>query len=195
MKPLCRRSPCRLAPAPRSPVSSPGIEPGLRPSHSRVLIRHTPRTFRQAPCRGIEPRPAVSRTAMLVRHTRRAYISVSRPGLEPGSGRSDGPMRSLAPSRQPSNQGRRLDLHQHRAVYRTAASLFGHIGNQQERRESNPVGQFWRLLPLPGGHSCNRPPALRPGTYWRNNYSRSVTFQYASLTNFDQLAIRTSWSA
>jgi hypothetical protein len=36
---------------------------------------------------------------------------------------------------------------------------------------------------------------LRPGTYWRNNYSRSVTFQYASLTNFDQLAIRTSWSA
>ena len=31
--------------------------------------------------------------------------------------------------------------------------------------------------------------------HWRNNYSRSVTFQYASLMNFDQLAIRTLWSA
>ena len=37
-------------------------------------------------------------------------------------------------------------------------------------------------------------PALRPGP-WRNNYSFSVTFQYASLMNFDQLSIRTLWSA
>ena len=59
-----------------------------------------------------------------------------------------------------------------------------------------------------------RSPALRPGTVvlitlrvmsfplaereeygLRNNYSRSVTLQYASLMNFDQLSIRTSWSA
>jgi hypothetical protein len=30
---------------------------------------------------------------------------------------------------------------------------------------------------------------------WRNNYSFSVTFQYASLMNFDQLSIRILWSA
>ena len=70
-------------------VSSPGIEPGLRPSQSRVRIRHTPRTYicchRSAPCRGIEPRLAVSKTAVLVRHTRKAIsIAVSRPGIEPG---------------------------------------------------------------------------------------------------------------
>jgi hypothetical protein len=29
-----------------NPASSPGIEPGLRPSQSRVRIRHTPRTCR-----------------------------------------------------------------------------------------------------------------------------------------------------
>lgn len=28
----------------RTLVSSPGIEPGLRPSHGRVRFRHTPRT-------------------------------------------------------------------------------------------------------------------------------------------------------
>ena len=45
----------------KSSVSSPGIEPGLRPSHGRVLIRHTPRTFLTlAPYRGIEPRLADS---------------------------------------------------------------------------------------------------------------------------------------
>ena len=37
-------------------------------------------------------------------------------------------MRSATPSGQ-TDQSRRLDLHQHWAVYRTAASLFGHIGN------------------------------------------------------------------
>ena len=60
LKLLCRQLPCRLAPAPRHSVSSPGVEPGLRPSQGRVLIRHTPRTFLSAPRRGIEPRLADS---------------------------------------------------------------------------------------------------------------------------------------
>ena len=38
-------------------------------------------------------------------------------------------------------------------------------------------------------------PGLATGDHWRNNYSRSVTFQYASLMNFDQLSIRMEWSA
>ena len=42
------------APAlPRRAMSSPGIEPGLRPSQSRVRVRHTPRT-------SIETRPLAS---------------------------------------------------------------------------------------------------------------------------------------
>ena len=43
--PGCSRLPCRLAPASHHPVSSPGVEPGLRPSRGRVQIPHTPRTF------------------------------------------------------------------------------------------------------------------------------------------------------
>ena len=54
------------------------------------------------------------------------------------------------------HQGRQLDLHQHVAVYRTAALLFGHVG-KQEREDLNPVGRLWRPLPLPGGHSCIGP--------------------------------------
>ena len=37
-------------------------------------------------------------------------------------------------------------------------------------------------------------PGLATGDHWRNDYSRSVTFQYASLMNFDQLSIRMLWS-
>jgi hypothetical protein len=58
----------------------------------------------------------------------------------------------------------------------------------------NPVGRLWRPRPLPGGHPCIGPrPCDRD--LWRNNYSFSVTFQYASLMNFDQLSIRMLWSA
>ncbi len=118
-------------------------------------------------------------------------------------------MRSVAPSR---HQSRRLDLHQHDAVYRTAASLFGHVGNKHEREDLNPVGRLWRPPALPGARTCiGCRPRLpdgtsptdksrsRPAGQWSRpaggTYSRSVTFQYASLMNFDQLSIRTLWSA
>ena len=39
-----------------------------------------------------------------------------------------------------TNQSRRLELHQHRAVYKTAASLFGHVG-KQEREDAT-----WEFL-------------------------------------------------
>lgn len=101
-------------------------------------------------------------------------------------------MQSTTPSGRVS-QSRRLDLHQHVAVYKTAASLFGHVG-KQECEDSNPVGRLWRPLPLPGGRSYIGPDFPARGL-WRNNYSCSITFQYASLTNFSQLATRTLWSA
>ena len=87
------------------------------------------------------------------------------------------------------NQSRRLDSHQHHAVYKTAALLFGHVGISRSAGVE-PRARLWRPLALPGAHSCIGPRPCDRGP-WRNNYSRSVTFQYASLTNFDQLSIRT----
>ena len=65
-----------------------------------------------------------------------------------------------------------------------------HVG-KHEREDSNPVRQFWRLLALPGAHSCEASPVLRPGTH--SHSLLNSTFQYASLTNFDQLSSRTWW--
>ena len=44
-------------------------------------------------------------------------------------------------------------------------------------------------------HTPPSAPGLVTGGRWRTHYSRSVTFQYASLMNFDQLSVRTAWSA
>ena len=66
--------------------------------------------------------------------------------------------------------------------------------HQHEREESNPVRQFWRLAALPGAHSCNDSrPEGRESSHF--NYFSSAAFQYASLTNFDQLSSRTSCTA
>ena len=35
-------------------------------------------------------------------------------------------------------------------------SVSSHVGIKQERKDSNPVRQFWRLLALPGARSCMR---------------------------------------
>lgn len=67
----------------RTPMSSPGIEPGPRPSQGRMRIRHTPRTYtiviHPVPRRGIEPRLAASNAAVLIRHTRKALCFSSIP--------------------------------------------------------------------------------------------------------------------
>ena len=75
LKLLCRQPPCRLASAPSHSVPSPGIEPGLRRSHSRVLVRHTPRTLRSAPRRGIERASCRFVVCRALRYTRRASVS------------------------------------------------------------------------------------------------------------------------
>ncbi len=58
----------------RRVMSSPGIEPGLRPSQSRVRVRHTPRTRKTSllpsPHPRIEPGPAASKTAVRPPHSR-----------------------------------------------------------------------------------------------------------------------------
>ena len=109
-KPLCRRSPCRLAPASKLiSVSSPGVEPGPRPSQGRMLIRHTPRTI-SPKYLARESNPVLQfRRLPCFPHTRKANEPVSRPGVEPGPGASEAPMRSATPSGQTSCQSCRAD--------------------------------------------------------------------------------------
>ncbi len=135
---------------------------------------------------------------MLIRHTRRASIptrsrtwtwtfggsyairytieTFSVPTWSRTRARALGEPRAIRYTIGTNYQGRRLDLHQHNAVYKTAASLFGHVGNSsRSARSRTPLGGF-------GGRSLSqedtpvRPPALRPGA-WRNDYSANWTFQ------------------
>ncbi len=107
---LCRQPPYRLAPAPSHSVSSPGVEPGLRPSQGRVrsaTLRGHVSFQRPAEESNRGTRAAGSGSfedCHAIRYTRRAFIQVSRPGIEPGSGPSEGPMRSLAPSRRSASR-------------------------------------------------------------------------------------------
>ena len=222
LKLLCRQPPYRLAPAPSHSVSSPGVEPGPRPSQGRVrsatLRGHVSfqrpaeesnlvRQFRGLPCHPAHPQ---------------GFIQVSRPGLEPGSGPSEGPMRSLAPSRR-FQQHPDLESNQVQGFRKALCDPLHHRDKQtraddwictsierftgpppfsiEPRRQSSrsarirtPSGGF-------GGRFLSQEdtpvsaPGLATGDRWRNNYSFSVTFQYASLMNFDQLSIRMLWSA
>ena len=93
----------------------------------------------------------------------------------------------------PGHKSRRLDLHQHHPVYKTGASLFGHVGISTGVRNRTPPGGFGSHL-LAQEHTRVGLPASKPGAVVVA-YVSSSTFQYASLTNFDQLSIRTSRSA
>lgn len=68
-----------------------------------------------------------------------------------------------------------------------------HVAYKHEREDSNPVWRLWRPLALPGAHSCEAQELSLPSLI--DNHFSSDTFQYASLTNFDQLSIRTVWRA
>ncbi len=103
-------------------------------------------------------------------------------------------MRSATPSGR-KFKSRRLDLHQHEAVYRTAALLFRPRRQQAGARGFEPRWAALEAASSPRRTLLYQPPALGAGGFWRINYSRSVTFQYASLMNFDQLSIRMLWSA
>ena len=61
-------------------------------------------------------------------------------------------------------------------------------------RQDQPSVGARNLTALPGARSCNglRPEGRKPFHF---NYFSSAAFQYASLTNFDQLSIRTSCAA
>ena len=159
---LCRQPPCRLAPAPRYPVSSPGVEPGPRPSQGRVQVPHTPRTFFLSAL----PRNRTSSGSFEDCCATPVHLQGKRLDQEsnPGTDRRlvvdlrrvlCDPLHHRDPKRPDleSNQGQGLrralcnPLHYRdmflrsraddwtctsmTAVYKTAASLFGHVGLSQ----------------------------------------------------------------
>ena len=132
-------------------ASSPGIEPGPRPSQSRMRVRHTPRTcFLRVPCRGIEPGhrpqvgPAVSKTAVLsgtlAGHQPQFPDLESEPGPRPSESRTQ----SATPSGHRSYQGRRLDSHQHDSPQRTNTARRTPF-SVEPRRHSSAVSTSVRI--------------------------------------------------
>jgi hypothetical protein len=70
-------------------------------------------------------------------------------------------MRSVTPSGQScSSQSRRLPCLPV-ANAGSSINLFGHVGNQQDREESNPVKRLWRPPALPGARSYKADPSCR----------------------------------
>jgi hypothetical protein len=136
-------------------VSSPGVEPGPRPSQSRVRIRHTPRTcWFSVPCSGIEPDLTVSKTVVQSGTLARRHFSSiptwTRTRARTFGGSDANPLHHRD---SVSGKSRRLDSHQHEPVYKTGAFLSRATSAKHEREESNPVRQLWRLTALPGAHS------------------------------------------
>ena len=76
-------------------MPSPGIEPGPRPSQSRMRIRHTPRTTMRTNSPARESDPALRlRRPPCARHTRGERTEkVPSPGVEPGPRPSEGRVR------------------------------------------------------------------------------------------------------
>ncbi len=205
MELLCRQPPYRLAPAPRHSVSSPGIEPGLRSSQGRVrsatLREHI--SF-QRPAdeskRGTVRSMVVDLRRVLCDPLH--HRDVQHPDLE--SNQVQGFRKALCDPLHHRDVHTRADdwirtsMERFRAPCAawSAAAFLNRATSafKQECKDLNPVGRLWRPLPLPGGHSSIGPWSRDRG-HRRVNYSRSVTFQYASLMNFDQLSIRMLWSA
>ena len=101
-------------------MSSPGIEPGLRPSQSRVRIRHTPRTG----VRGLCLRRLVIRQLHRMRATQApANIhQVPRQGIEPRLAVPKTAVPSITLARH-QVKSRRRDSHPHDPVYWTGVFL------------------------------------------------------------------------
>ena len=129
-------------------VARPGIEPGLRPSQSRV--QSATLTGCKYRVRESNPVPQFRRLRCYPAHPH-GMFSISRSWIS----NQDLDFRTCAIRYTIEIWGRRLDSHQHHPVYKTGAFLGRATSAKHERKESNPVRQFWRLTALPGAHSLS----------------------------------------
>ena len=131
-----------------------------RPSHPEDVIETG---CCRVPHPGIEPGLAASKAAVRPPHSR-GKSRVPSPGVEPGLRPSEGRVPSV--TLQGRSRSRRPDSNRHEPAYKTGASPFGHVGEQQGRKDLNPVREFWRLAALPGAHPCQGPrPVPMPGRW------------------------------
>ena len=176
-----------------------------------MRVRHTPRTFftnQTAPRRGIEPRPAVSMTAMqsgtLAGHTSRNRKQY--PDLDSNQDLNLRRVRCDPLHHRDARQSRRPDSRRHgapcyRITGKTGAFLSRATSAKARAQGVEPRGAALETACSPRSTLVCRRPRLDPSaplgsSPCQRSYSvSSVTFQYASLTNFDQLAIRTEGEA
>ena len=147
-------------------MSSPGVEPGLRPSQSRVpsvTLRGRCRDPKTIPRPGIGPGLAASKAAVRPPHSRGNWHSSPRqesnlvydlrrvacsPSHSEGCGvvgQADGRTRTG------------ILLFRRQGPLHSATSAVGLLV-QQGCKESNPVHPGWSRRPLPGGHPCHPAP-------------------------------------
>ena len=132
-------------------MSSPGVEPGPRPSQGRVRFRHTPRTIVPPP--GSRTRPGGFEDRRAFRHTRGGRRCMPLPGVEPGLRPSEGRVPSVTlQGRFTFRQGRRPDSNRHGPVYKQEPSI-GHVGRTEWRVASGKRIFASSVLPLPFSHS------------------------------------------
>ncbi len=219
MELLCRQPPYRLAPAPRHSVSSPGVEPGPRPSQGRVrsatLREHISlqrpaeesnlvRQFRGLPCSSGTPAgrsfQCLDQDLNLDQDLRRVLcdplhhrdVFNEHPDLE--SNQVQGFRKALCdPLHHRDNHRTRADDWNYTSIERfTGPPPFSIEPRRQQARARGvePRAAGLESACSPRSTLVYRLRSRRTGGVRRHNYSFSVTFQYASLMNFDQLSIR-----
>ena len=137
-------TPCDISVVDR--VSLPGVEPGLRPSQSRVPPSHP--KDQSVPRRGLEPRPTASKAVVHPSHPQGMPFNIptwirTRAWTFGGSN---------AIRYTIGTDSRADDWIRTSMIRFTRPALFSvsHVGNEHEREDSNPMRQFWRLPALPG---------------------------------------------
>lgn len=145
-------------------VSLPGVEPGLRPSQSRVHPPHS--KDNSAPHRGIEPRPTASKAVMRPPHPQgmnqypdlelNQGLDLRRVQCNPLQARmSTGRIGRMKDIRG-SLQGRRLDSHQHASAYKADAFLDRATSAVSTSvRIRTPSSSFGGCVLSQERHSCN----------------------------------------
>ena len=131
-------------------VSLPGIEPGLRPSQSRVRPPHS--KDKQYPTEESNLAQLLRRQSCVL-HTRRA--SSQYPDLELNQG-PDLRRVQCNPLHHRDKQGRRLDSHQYGSAYKADAFLSRATSAiSTSVRIRTPCGSFGGCLLSQERHSCN----------------------------------------
>jgi hypothetical protein len=174
-------------------MSPPGIEPGLRPSQSRVrsgTLRGL--SLFRIPRRGVEPHPTASNTAMLPSHSRGVAFKKSNSNIPTWSrtrtwsfGDSNAILYTigttakhidarLPPHPRPEGEGDRVIRGRKK---------------QARARGVEPRGAVLEAACSPGSTLVKGPRTAVRGL--KGTQLSSGTFQYASLMNFDQLSMRT----